>query len=108
MRFGSVFSAAFSVAFFLLSPSFLLPSSFSYLERVEDRLELVLEKTDFARRVVMKGGVGLGMVFFGLHFSHLVAFIHTLRVTGLPVIQRAWREFLDMYTGWVAGKEQTP
>ena len=67
------------------------------LERVEDRLELALQKTDFARRVIMKGGVGLGMVFFGLHFSHLVVFIHTLRVSGLPVIQRAWREFLEMY-----------
>jgi hypothetical protein len=68
------------------------------LERLEDHLELVLEQTDFARRVITKGGVGLGMVFFGLHFSHLVVFIHTLRVTGLPVIQRAWREFADMYT----------
>jgi len=66
------------------------------LNRVEDRLELVLKRTDFAR-YVMKGGVGLGMVFFGLHFSHLVVFMHTLRVTGLPVIQRAWWEFLEMY-----------
>lgn len=67
------------------------------LERVEDRLELVLKKTDFARCVILKGGVGLGMVFFGLHFSHLVVFMHTLRVTGLPVIQRAWWEFLEIY-----------
>src|SRR6056297_202401 len=68
-----------------------------YLEQLEDRMLNVLQETAFARQVIVKGCVGLSMVLYGMHFSHLVVFIHTLRVTGLPVMQRAWNEFVDMY-----------
>lgn len=37
------------------------------------------------------------MLFYGLHFSHLVVFAHTVRVTGWPVVTRAWDEVVDMY-----------
>ena len=37
------------------------------------------------------------MLTYGLHFSHLVIFAHTVRVTGWPVIARAWNEAVEMY-----------
>ena len=37
------------------------------------------------------------MLTYGLHFSHLVVFAHTVRVTGWPMITRAADEFVEMY-----------
>ncbi len=37
------------------------------------------------------------MLTYGLHFSHLVVFAHTVRVTGWPYITRAADEFVEMY-----------
>jgi hypothetical protein len=37
------------------------------------------------------------MLLYGLHFSHLVVFAHTARVTGWPVVSRAWDEVVELY-----------
>lgn len=67
------------------------------IEKVEGTLQAVKRRTQFLRRIVLKGLVGAAMLTYGIHFSHLVVFAHTVRVTGLPVVARAWDELVEMY-----------
>lgn len=67
------------------------------IEKVEENLQAMKRRTQFLRRIVLKGLVGAAMLTYGIHFSHLVVFAHTVRVTGLPVVVRAWDELVEMY-----------
>ena len=48
-------------------------------------------------KVLFRGLIGGAMLCYGVHFSHLVVFAHTIRVTGWPFIERTWNEAIDMY-----------
>lgn len=67
------------------------------ISKVENRLIDWIDRTALARRVLVRGGLGGAMLFYGVHFSHLVVFAHTIRITGWPFIERAWNEVIDMY-----------
>lgn len=42
------------------------------IERVEENLQAMKRRTQFLRRIVLKGLVGAAMLSYGMHFSHLV------------------------------------